>query len=124
MASNRSVFTAIWLVSAAVYAQSGPAGKWTGEEQSRGGTVPIVLQLSVNNSAVTGTITVGETPTQAISEGKIDGNILTFKTATMLNGKEVPVLWEGEVQDNQLPLVRTIGTGGRKRPPIAMRRSK
>lgn len=70
MASNRSVFAAIWVVSAAVYAQSGLAGKWTGEEQSRGGTVPIVLQLSVNNSAVTGTITVGETPTQAISGGE------------------------------------------------------
>jgi hypothetical protein len=117
------VFAAIWLIAAAVQAQSGVAGKWTGEEQSAG-AVPVVLQLTVNSSTVTGSVIVGENPAQAISEGKLDGKKLTFKTTTLLNGKEAPISWEAEVQDNELRFIRTFGAGGRKLPPIVLRRSK
>lgn len=117
------MFAAIWLIAAAVQTQSGVAGKWTGEEQSAG-AVPVVLQLTVNSSTVTGSVIVGENPAQAISEGKLDGTKLTFKTTTLLNGKEVPVSWEADIQDNDLRFVRTIGAGGRKLPPIVLRRSK
>jgi len=125
MFSERSLgmVAAIWLISAVASAQSDIAGKWTTEEQSRGDTV-VVLQLSVKGSDVTGAVTVGESPAQAIADGKIDGNRLTFKTATMLNGKEVPVLWEGEAHDKKLTLVRSFGTSGRKLPPIVLQRSK
>jgi hypothetical protein len=116
------VFAAIWLMAAVVQAQSGLAGKWTGEEQSPAGAVPVVLQLSVKSSSVTGSVIVGESPAQAISEGKLDGKKLTFKTTTFLNGKEVPISWEGEVQDNELRFVRTLG--GRKLPSIVLRREK
>ena len=112
---------AMWLISAVASAQSDIAGKWTTEEQS---DTVVVLQLSVKGSAVTGAVTVGESPAQAIADGKIDGNRLTFKTATMLNGKEVSVLWEGEAQDKKLTLVRSFGSSGRKLPPIVLQRSK
>ena len=114
---------AIWLVSAVLSAHSDIAGKWTTEEQSRGDTV-VVLQVSVKGSAVTGAVTVGESPAQAIADGKVDGSRLTFKTTTMLNGKEVPVVWEGEAHDKKLTLVRSVGTSARKLPPIVLQRPK
>jgi hypothetical protein len=120
-ARSRRVVAAMWLISAVASAQSDIAGKWTTEEQS---DTVVVLQLSVKGSAVTGAVTVGESPAQAIADGKIDGNRLTFKTATMLNGKEVSVLWEGEAQDKKLTLVRSFGSSGRKLPPIVLQRSK
>jgi hypothetical protein len=120
---KRFVFAAMWLISAMASAQSGMAGKWTGEEQAGGGAVPVVLQLSVNSSGVTGSVIVGENPAQPISDARIDGNNLTFKSITMLNGKETPILWEGERRDDELTLVRTFGTGGRKLPPMVLRRS-
>ena len=113
----------MWLIPAVLYAQSDMSGKWTNDDQSRDDTV-VVLQLSVKGSAVTGTVTVGESPAQAIADGKTDSNRLTFKTVTVLNGKEAPVLWEGEAHDNKLILVRRFGTSGRKLPPIVMQRSK
>ena len=116
------MYAAMWLISAVVYAQSGMTGKWTGEEQSRSGAVPVVLQLSVNSSSVTGSVMVGENPAQPISDAKINGNSLAFTTTTVLNGKEVPILWEGEAKGSELTLVRTLGTGGRKLPPIVLRR--
>jgi len=117
------VFAAMWLIAAIVQAQSGVAGKWTGEEQSPAGAVPVVLQLAVKSSSVTGSVILGENPAQAISEGKIDGKKLTFKTTIFLNGKEVPVSWEGEVQDNELRFIRTLRAGGPKLPLIVLRRS-
>jgi hypothetical protein len=122
-ARSFGVVAAIWLISAGPYAQSDMSGKWTTDEKAQGDAV-VVLQLSVKGTAATGAITIGESPTQAIAEGKLDGNRLTFKTATMLNGKEVSVLWEGEAQDKTLTLVRSFGTSGRKLPPIVLRRSK
>jgi hypothetical protein len=113
----------ITLTAAASYAQAAFAGKWTNETPSPGDPV-IVLQLVVKGSGVTGSVTVGESPAQAISDGKIDGTRLSFKTTTMLNGKEADILWDGEVRDNRLTLVRTFGTSGRKLPPIVTQRSK
>jgi hypothetical protein len=114
---------AVWLMSVVLSAQSDIAGKWTSEEQSGGETV-VVLQLSVKGSAATGAVTVGESPAQAIADGKVDGVRLTFKTTTMLNGKEVPVVWEGEAHNKKLTLVRSIGTSGHKLPPIVLQRPK
>ena len=119
------VAAAITLTSAVSYAQADFTGKWTNETLSPLPADPvIVLQLVVKGSGVTGSVTVGESPAQAISAGKIDANRLTFKTTTMLNGKEAEILWEGEVRDNKLTLVRTFGASGRKLPPIVTQRSK
>jgi hypothetical protein len=117
------VAVAITLTAAVSHAQAGFAGKWTNETPSSGDPV-IVLQLVVKGSGVTGSITVGESPAHAISDGKVDANRLSFKMTTMLNGKEADILWEGEVRDNELTLVRSFGTSGRKLPPIVTRRSK
>lgn len=114
---------AIGLAATLVSAQSGLAGKWTGEEKASSGTVPVVLQLSVKDAGVTGTVTIGESPAQAISEGKADGNRLTFTTTTLLNGKEVPIAWDGEARGDELALERVFGSG-RALPPIVVRRSK
>jgi len=121
-ARRPGMVAAIWLISAVLSAQSDIAGKWTTDEQSRGEVV--VLQLSVKGAAVTGAVTVGESPAQAIADGKVDGNRLTFKTTTMLNGKEAPVVWDGEADNKQLTLVRSFGTSGGKLPPIVLQRSK
>lgn len=110
------VLTGLWLLSALVHAQSGVAGRWTD------GAGTIVLQLTVKGSVVDGTITLGENPTQALSDGKTERNTVTFKTVTMLNGKEVPMMWEGQVQDDELTLTRSIG--GNKLASTVLRRSK
>jgi len=124
MAARRLlVAVAITLTAAVSYAQAGFAGRWTNEPASPGDPV-IVLQLVVKGSGVTGSVTIGESPAQAISDGKVDANRVSFKTTTMLNGKEADILWEGEVRDNKLTLIRTFGASGRKLAPIVTQRSK
>ena len=115
------VFTGLWLLSALMHAQSGMAGRWT-TEGAPGGAATIVLQLTVKGSVVDGTITLGENPTQAVSDGKTEGNNVTFKTVAMMNGKEVPMVWEGHVQENKLTLTRSIGSN--KLATTVLQRSK
>jgi hypothetical protein len=112
-----ALFAMLPLAAILVTAQSSMAGKWTSE-----GPAPIVLQLNVTTSGVTGTVTVGDSPTQSISDAKIDGNRLTFTTTAMLNGKEVPMSWDGELKNDALSLERAIG--GRTLPPVVLKRSK
>jgi hypothetical protein len=107
-----------------VSSQSGLAGKWTGEQKSAGGAVLVTLELTLDGSTATGTVTMGQNPSTAISDIKVTDNGITFKTTSILNGKEVPVSWEGDAKDNKLSLVRTFGDNGTKLPPIVLDRSK
>ena len=119
-----SVFVVVCSLAAALGAQSTLAGKWTGDEKSARGAVPVVLQLEVKNAEATGAVTLGQNPSQAIVDGKVNGNSLTFRTVTILNGKEISFMWQGNAKDDELTLVRTLGEGGRKFPEITMRRAK
>ena len=115
------VVTGLWLLSALLHAQSGVAGRWT-SEGAPAGAATIVLQLTVKGSSVDGTIAIGENPTQAVSDGKTEGNHVTFKTIIMMNGKETPMVWEGQVQENTLTLTRSIGSN--KLATTVLQRSK
>jgi hypothetical protein len=119
-----AVVAVLVVTAASMPAQSGLAGKWEGEEKSGNGVVPVVLQLTVKGSAATGSLTLGQNPSTAISEGKITGNKVSFKTSTFMNGAEVPVLWEGELKNSKLTLMRSIGTSRGKMPPLTLERSK
>jgi len=115
---------AMCVLSAVVYSQSTIAGRWIGQEKTSRGTDDIVLQLSVDGSTVTGTATIGGSPSQPLSDGKITGTTLTFKTPVMMNGKELSMFWDGEATDKRLTLVRTFGPGGPKLPALVLERSK
>jgi hypothetical protein len=104
--------------------QSGVAGKWTGEEKSGNGVVPVLLKLTVEGSAASGSLTMGQNPSIAISDGKVTGNKVSFKTSMFLNGGEVPVFWEGELKNSKLTLSRSVGTARGKMPPVILERSK
>jgi hypothetical protein len=44
-------------------------------------------------------------------------NTVSHTVSTMLNGKEVSVLWEGEAHDKKLTLVRSFSASGRNCRP-------
>jgi len=119
-----SVFVMVCSLAAALGAQSTLAGKWTGDEKSARGAVPVVLELELKNAEATGAVTLGQNPSQAIVDGKVNGDSLTFRTVTVLNGKEISVMWQGNVKGDELTIIRTFGEGGRKLPEIRMRREK
>jgi hypothetical protein len=105
-----------------VLAQSAFDGRWSGEESSPRGTSTVVLQLVVNKPGATGAVTLGGNPSQPIVDGKVSGSLLTFRTATLLNGKEISITWQGSLKDDELSLIRIMGE--RKLPELVLRRAR
>ena len=64
-----SVFVVVCSLAAALGAQSTLAGKWTGDEKSARGAVPVVLQLEVKKILETGAFLRGH----KIEKGEILG---------------------------------------------------
>jgi hypothetical protein len=119
-----AVLVVLVVTAAPMSAQSGLAGKWNGEEKAGNSVVPIVLQLTVKGVAATGSMTTGQSPSTALSDGKVTGNKVSFKTSLFMNGAEVPVLWEGELKDSKLTLVRSVGASRGKMAPLTFERAK
>jgi uncharacterized membrane protein YgcG len=105
---------ALFLMPILVFAQGQVAGKWTGEQQGRGGAQPVTLELKVDGSTLTGSLKTGDNTAQ-ISDGKLDGTKVSFKTTQNRGGNDVQISWTGEVKGDELTLTREGGGGGGRR---------
>jgi hypothetical protein len=109
------VFALFFVLSIFAYAQSGPAGKWTGETQGRGGPQPITLELKVSGSTLAGTYKQGE-QTSEITDGKVvDASTITFKRSVAGRGGGEPIVitYNGKISGDELTLTAEGGGGGR-----------
>jgi len=102
------------ILPALAFAQAGAAGKWTGEQQGRGGAQPVTLELKADGNNLTGTMTTVQNAVQ-ISDGKVDGSKVSFKTTQNRNGNDVQVTWSGEIKGDELTLTRQGGGAGGRR---------
>ena len=105
------VLTMMIALSVVGYGQSGAAGTWQGEQAGRGGgpAAPFVVMLNVDGSAISGT--VQETPNDIvleISEGTVDGETATFKTARAFGEGELIVTWTGVIDGDSMSLTRAF----------------
>ena len=93
-------------------AQTGPAGKWTGEQAGRGGgMVTHTLELKVSGGTLAGTYTQGEMATQ-ISNGKVvDASTITFSRTVMGRGGEITINYTGKISGNELTLTPALPEG-------------
>jgi hypothetical protein len=99
-------------LSAPAFAQS-VAGKWTGEQQGRGGAQPVTLEVKADGNKLTGTMTTGENSVM-IQDGMVmDGGKIMFKTTQNRNGNDVTISFTGEMKGDELTLTREGGGGGR-----------
>ena len=93
------------------------SGKWTFEQQGRNGSQTVTMDLKADGSTLTGTVAGGMggrggAPGQ-ISEGKIDGNTITFKVVREFNGNQFVTSYKGTVDGDTMKLdVTRPGRGG------------
>src|SRR5215510_16331868 len=91
------LFATLLAMSTLVFAQ-GVAVKWTGEQQGRGGTQPVVLDLKADGGKLTGTLQTGTNAPVQIADGKADGMKVSFTTTQNFGGNDVQIMWSGEVK--------------------------
>lgn len=84
-------------------------GKYAAEMQGRNGTQSITLNLKADGSALTGSITTprGDNP---ISDGKVDGDNVSFNQKMNFNGNEMVIKYTGKVEGDSIKFTRTMTT--------------
>jgi hypothetical protein len=88
-------------------------GKWTYEMQGRNGAMTGTLNLKADGSAVTGTVS-GRGGDTEISDGKIDGDTVSFKVVREFNGNKMVMKYTGTVTGDGIKF--RVETEGSDRP--------
>jgi hypothetical protein len=94
----------ILLVASFALLAADVSGKWTFEQPGRGGNPgrPVTITLKVDGSTLTGTMPGGDPI--AISDGKVDGNAISFIVKREMNGNTMITKYEGVVSGDELKL--------------------
>ncbi len=90
------------------------SGQWTAEVPGRGGnTQTVTFNFKADGNSLTGTVTTprGENP---ISDGKIDGDTITFSQAVSFNGNDFKLNYKGVVSGDEIKFTR-VRDGGEGR---------
>ena len=101
----------ILLVASFALMAADVSGKWTFEQPGRGGNPgrPVTITLKADGSTLTGTMPAGGrggAPADpiAISDGKVDGNNISFTVKREMNGNTMITKYEGTLAGDELKL--------------------
>lgn len=73
------------------------SGKWTAEMQGRGGnTMTVTMNLKADGGKLTGTVS-GRGGDTEITDGKVDGNDLSFSVVREFNGNKMTSTYKGKL---------------------------
>ncbi len=92
-------------------------GKWTGQTQGRNGPQTITFNFKVDGTTLTGTITTPRGDTD-ISNGKIDGDNISFDQVMNFNGNSFTISYKGTIAGDTIKFTRSFPSGPNgDRPP-------
>ncbi len=87
-------------------------GKWVAEVQGRDGqTRTQTYNLKADGSKLTGTISMGQMGEREISNGKVEGDNVSFDVNVEFNGNSMTWKYTGTVSGDQLKLKRDSPRG-------------
>lgn len=94
-------------------------GKWTATIESPRGTQNLSFDFHVDGAALTGKITTQRGDSD-ISDGKVDGDTITFNQKVSFNGNDMTIVYKGTVDGDTIKFTRTVG----ERPPTEFTATK
>jgi opacity protein-like surface antigen len=116
--TKKLLFVATLLLALTLVASAADVtGKWTFEQAGRGGGNPttVTLNLKQSGNTVTGNLSqpgrdgaAMETP---ITDGKIDGDNISFNVVRSFQGNEMKQEYKGTVSGSEMKLTRSGGRG-------------
>jgi hypothetical protein len=86
---------------------AGVDGVWEGQAEGRNGPQTLTFTLKADGAALTGKVTSPRGDTE-ISDGKVDGDQITFKTALSFGGNNVTIVYTGKVNGDEIAFKRVI----------------
>jgi len=96
------------------------SGKWVFEQEGRNGSMQVTLNLKVDGAALTGTVSQpgrdGNAMETPISDGKVEGNNVSFTVKREFNGNSFVTSYKGTLDGDSLKLEITMpGRDGNSR---------
>jgi hypothetical protein len=103
-------------------------GEWVAQIEGRQGTQEYTFNFKVDGTNLTGTITTARGENE-ISEGKVEGDEISFVVVRSFGGNEIKQLYKGKVAGDEITFTREFqggmmggppggGAGGGPRPPM------
>lgn len=94
--------TILFLLAAMLFATTMLAadvtGKWTAEVPGRNGqTRTQTFDLKADGASLTGTVSAGQMGDTKISDGKVDGDTISFSVVREFNGNSMKINYTGKV---------------------------
>jgi len=84
------------------------SGKWVFEQEGRNGSMQVTLNLKVDGAALTGTVSQpgrdGNAMETPISDGKVDGNTISFSVKREFNGNSFVTTYKGTLDGDSLKI--------------------
>jgi len=112
---------AVLSVTAALALGADVTGKWVASVPGRDGQArDVTYNLKADGSSLTGTVS-GMRGDMAISDGKIDGDNISFTTKAEFNGNAMVFNYRGVVSGDEIKFTQTREGGNRGREFTAKR---
>jgi len=123
---KRTLFLSVCFVFAALTLAwaADVSGKWTAQVPGRGGqTREQTFTLKAEGTKLTGSVSgmQGDTP---ISDGKIDGDNISFVTVVKFNDNEFKLVYKGKVSGDEIKFTRTREGGDQPGQEFTAKRAK
>jgi hypothetical protein len=83
-------------------------GKWTAEFDTQIGMQKYTYEFHVDGTTVTGKA-INEHGQAAITEGKIDGDSITFVEMFNFNGTDIKITYTGKIKGDEIKFTRQVG---------------
>ncbi len=93
-------------------------GKWSATVDGMRGPQNVTFNFKVDGAALTGAVTTPRGDTD-ISNGKIDGDTISFDTVINFNGNSFTISYKGTIDGDTIKFRRSFPAGpdGQPRPP-------
>jgi hypothetical protein len=79
-------------------------GTWKATVETPNGAMENTFTLKVDGDKLTGTITMGQFGEAPISEGKVDGDNVSFLVVREFNGNQFRINYKGKVAGDEMKL--------------------
>jgi len=103
-------------IVAAVAFAADVTGKWSYEMQGKNGPMTASMNLKADGAKLTGTVT-GRGGETEISDGKVDGDTITFSVVREFNGNKITSKYTGKVSGDEIKFTTETEGGQGKGGP-------
>ena len=99
---------AVFILAAASCLASDADGKWIGAIKTPNGPIPVSFDLTTDGNNVTGS-TTGPQGEVKITNGKLEGSLLSFSLSFDVAGTKMTIRYKGIVQKDQINMSLSFG---------------